>query len=179
MGRHFFSVSALIALSIFAGSNAFAQGGPRKHAREHAQKFMRRGNDVRRSFEHGPQRALHLSPDERQTFQRNAERWLKMDPQQRNVLRERERVRREQMKNEAEAVLRESGLRLENGARTQFEERYLQERLRIERSIRQETEAKRQQQLPQLKERLKSEFQQHESSPAQTVSPALSVEPKN
>jgi hypothetical protein len=173
--RHFFFVSALVALSIFATNAALAQGGPHKNqrSRNNPNKVMRRGHD----FQRGPERALHLSPEERQTFRRNAERWLQMDPHQRDVLRERERVRRQQMKTEAEAVLRESGLRLENGARAQFEERYLQERRRIEQSLRQETEAKRQQQLPQLKERLKSEFLPHEASPAMSASPASSAKP--
>ena len=80
--------------------------------------FNHRGNDFRR----GPQRMLHLSAEEQQTFRRNAERWLQMNPQQRNVLRERDRILRQRMKSEAE-LLRDSGLRLDNGAREQFEER--------------------------------------------------------
>ena len=82
-----------------------------------------------------------------------------MNPEQRNILREREKVRRQQMKSEAETVLRDSGIRVDPKARDQFESRYFQERKRIERDLRQEVEAKRQQQLNDLKERLKHEFQ--------------------
>jgi hypothetical protein len=97
-----------------------------------------------------------------------------MSPEQQKLMRERETQRRQQLKNEADAALRQSGLRLDDSARDQFEARYLQERRKIERDLRQETEAKRQQQLPQLNERLKSEFQPHQGSPAASVSPTTS-----
>jgi hypothetical protein len=108
---------------------------------------------------------MQLSPEERQAFKRNAERWLQMSPEQQKVMREREQVRRAKLKSEADAALTQSGLRLDQGARDQYEARYLQERRRIERQLRQEIEAKRQEQLPQLNERLKSEFQPHQASP--------------
>lgn len=92
-----------------------------------------------------------------------------MNPEQRNILREREKVRRQQMKNEAEAALRDAGIRVDPNARDQFESRYFQERKRIERDLRQEVEAKRQQQLNELKERLKTEFQS--PSPNATIAP--------
>lgn len=130
--------------------------GPPTNARERAERFQR----------------YQLSPEERQVFQRNAERWLRMSPEQQMMLRERERVRRQQMKVEADAALRQSGLRLDQNAHDQFEARYLQERRRMERQLRQEAEAKRQQQLSQLNERLKSEFQPQQGSPA--VSPTTS-----
>jgi len=107
----------------------------------------------------GRERFNQLSPEERQAFHRNAERWLRMSPEQQKMLREREQIRRTQMKAEAEVVLRQMGLRLDPAAQGQFESRYMQERRRIERQLRMETEARRQQQLPQLNERLKSEFQ--------------------
>ena len=116
-------------------------------------------------------RLFQLSPEERQTFKRNAERWLQMNPEQRNILRERERVRRQQMKNEAEAALRDSGIRVDPNARDQFESRYFQERKRIEHDLRQEVEAKRQQQLNELKERLKNEFQSPSPNTGATIAP--------
>jgi uncharacterized protein (DUF2132 family) len=85
-----------------------------------------------------------------------------MNPEQQKVLREREQIRRQQMKLEAEAAMRQSGLRLNGSARDQWEARYLQERRRIERALQQEYQIKRQQQLPQLNERLKSEFQSNQ-----------------
>lgn len=162
MGRQFV-VSAAILLSIFATHAALGQG-QRKAARMHRDGINRHNHN----FRSGPARALHLTPEERQIFRKNAERWLQLDPQQRNALRERDRVLRQRMKAEAETVLRDSGLRLDNGAREKFEQRYLQERRRIEHALRQEIEAKRQQELPQLKERLKSEFQSHQPSPSAT-----------
>jgi hypothetical protein len=122
-------------------------------------------------------RLYQLSPEERQAFQRNAERWLKMSPEQQKVLREREQIRRQQLRTEAESAMRQLGLRLDPNARDQFEARYLQERRRIERELREEVEAKRQQELPQLNERLKNEFQSHQGTGASTASPAASGKP--
>jgi len=117
-----------------------------------------------------------MPPEDRQIFRRNAERWMQMGPEERKVLRERERVYRERVKLEVDQALRDSGLRLEGEKRDQFEQRYLQERRRIEHALREETETKRQEQLPALRERLKKEFQ--EPSPQSTSAPAGSTAPK-
>ena len=154
MGRHFIVISATLALSIFAFDRSFAQGPGQN---PHGAKMRRFNNNQLRGSQRD--RLFQLSPEERQTFKRNAERWLQMNPEQRNILREREKVRRQQMKIEAETALRDSGIRVDPNARDQFESRYFQERKRIERDLRQEVEAKRQQQLNELKERLKHEFQ--------------------
>jgi len=74
--------------------------------------------------------------------------------------------------------LRDTGLRLEGEKRAQFEQRYLQERRRIEHSLRQETDSKRQQQLPQLQERLKKEFQEPSPAAGSTSAPSGSSSPK-
>jgi hypothetical protein len=97
-------------------------------------------------------------------------------------LREREQARQQRLKTEAEAAMRQLGLRLDPNAQGQFEARYFQERRRIERELRQETEAKRQQQLPQLNERLKSEFQPKGSGAANanpSVEPSASARPRD
>ena len=176
--RHLIVISATAALSILASDFAFAQRSGKNqkshrggggHGRQHNGQF--RGG--------GHERLRQLSPEERQTFKKNAERWLQMDPQQRQVLRERERIRQQRMKTEAGAVMRELGLRLDPNGQNQFEARYLQERRRIERALRQEYEAKRQQQLlPELNQRLKNEFQPHQSSPGGTSSPGGSGKPR-
>ena len=114
-----------------------------------------------------------MPPEERQIFRKNAERWMQMGPEERKVLREREKAYRERVKVEVDTALHDSGLRLEGEKRDQFEQRYLQERRRIEHALRQETESKRQEQLPVLRERLKKEFQ--EPSPS---GPALPTSPK-
>ena len=111
-----------------------------------------------------------LSPEDREALRRNAERWLQMNPEQQKILREREQIRRQRMQAEAEAAMRQLGLRLDPNAQGQFETRYMQERRQIERQIRQEMEAKRQQQLPQLNQRLKSEFERNGNG--QPVSPS-------
>lgn len=105
-----------------------------------------------------------------------------MNPAQRKVLREREVARQQQLKAEAESAMRQLGLRLDPNAQGQFEARYFQERRRIERELRQEVEAKRQQQLPQLNERLKSEFQQRGGAPGSagpTGEPSAPAKPRN
>ncbi|HET9857963.1 MAG TPA: DUF3106 domain-containing protein [Chthoniobacterales bacterium] len=121
-------------------------------------------------------RWIAMPPEDRQIFRRNAERWMQMGPEERKVLREREKVYRQRVKVEVDSTLRDSGLRLEGEKRDQFEQRYLQERRRIEHELRQETEAKRQEQLPALRERLKKEFQ--EPLPSTTSAPAGSSSPK-
>ena len=93
-------------------------------------------------------------------------------------MRERERVRREQLQREADKALRDAGLRLDQEKRDLFEQRYLQERRRIERELRQEVEAKRHEQLPALQERLKKEFQEPSPAGTSTSAPAASVTPK-
>jgi len=103
---------------------------------------------------------------------------MQMGPQERNLMREREKVHREQLKREAEKALREAGLRLDQQKRDLFEERYLQERRRIERDLRQEVETKRQQQLPVLQERLKKEFQETSPEVTSASTPAVSATPK-
>ncbi len=102
---------------------------------------------------------------------------MKMGPEERKVLREREQAYRARVKLEVDAALRDSGLRLEGEKREQFEQRYLQERRRIEHELRQETEAKRQQQLPALQERLKKEFQEPPANTSPSA-PAASTSPK-
>jgi len=111
---------------------------------------------------------MHSSPADRQMFRRNAERWLKMDAQQQQLLRERERVRQQQIRSEVDTAIRQSGLRLDQKGREQFEMRYRQERRQIERNLREEFESKRQQELPQLNERLKKEFQGNPGNPSAT-----------
>ena len=176
--RHLIVISAAAALSIFASDLALAQGS-RKNQKSHRGGGHGRGQH-NGQFRGGHERLRQLSPEERQTFKKNAERWLQMDPQQRQVLRERERIRQQRMKTEAGAAMRELGLRLDPNAQNQFEARYLQERRRIERSLRQEYEAKRQQQLlPELNQRLKNEFQPHQSSPGGTTSPGGPGKPRH
>lgn len=160
---------------------AFAQG--KSKSRSHPN-FSNHGSQFRngqppqfRGVQPQPQlQRFQLSPEDRQTFQKNAERWLQMSPEERALMRTREQARRERIKSEAEAVLRESGLTLDQKKRDLFQERYLQERQRIDRELRQEYEARRQQQL----ERLKKEFQPPTSLPTApgTSTPVFSTSPK-
>ena len=102
---------------------------------------------------------------------------MQMSPKERNRMRKRERAHRERLKREAEMALRDAGLRLDQEKRDLFEQRYLQERGKIERQLQQESEAKRQQQLPALNERLKKEFQQSVPRAPSTTSPPVSAPP--
>lgn len=124
------------------------------------------------------QRWLAMPPQDRQIFQKNAERWMQMGPEERKIMRAREKVYRAQVSKEVDAALRESGLHLEGEKRVQFEQRYLQERRKIEHSLRQEIESQRQQQLPALQERLKKEFAEPSPAGSSAAAPASSVSPK-
>ena len=101
-----------------------------------------------------------------------------MSPAERNLMREQERLRHERLQRDVDAALRDAGLRLDREKRELFQQRYLQERRKIERELRQETDAKRNQQLPALNDRLKREFQQGLSSSKATAAPSPSVTPK-
>src|SRR4029450_4610600 len=105
------------------------------------------------------ERWMAMPPEARQNFQRNAERWLRMSPAERNVMRQRENLRRETIRRETDAALRESGLKLNPQERAQFESRYIQERRKVERSLRQQIETERQKELPALIQQLKKEVQ--------------------
>jgi len=100
---------------------------------------------------------------------------MQMGPGERNLMRAREKLHREELKRQAEAALHDAGLRLDQEKRDLFEQRYMQERRKMERALRQEIEAKRKQELPVLNDRLKKEFQP--SSPNTRI-PALSASPK-
>jgi hypothetical protein len=96
-----------------------------------------------------------------------------MDPQERQALRELEKAHRAHLKTEADTALRQSGLKLDDKQRAEFEQRYVQERRKLEQALHREFESKRQEVLPQLNERLKKEFQSHQNS----ASPAGSSTP--
>jgi len=124
------------------------------------------------------ERWLAMPPAARQNFRRNAERWMQMSPEERNVMRQRENLRRETIKRETEAAVRDSGLRLSPQERAQFESRYIQERQKVERTLRQQVEAERQQQLPALIQQLKKEFQIDQPAKSPAMKPAGSPNSK-
>jgi len=113
-------------------------------------------------------RWMAMPPEAQQNFRRNAERWMRMSPEERNIMRQRENLRREAIKRETDAALRDSGLRLNPQERAQFESRYVQERRKVEQALRQQIEAERQKELPGMIQQLKKEFQidQPAKSPA-------------
>ena len=99
-----------------------------------------------------------MPAEDRQRFKSNVERWLALPPEERSALREREGIRRERLQREADAAMREMGLQLEAEKRAQFEQRYLEERRRIDRALREELREKRRRELAPVVERLKKEF---------------------
>lgn len=172
MGRQLNIIGAGIALSIVLAQVSFAQGPPSAQGPPAQNHQPRQPHGVL-------DRWRQLPPDERQIFEHNAQRWLRMTPQEQNLLREREKVRRAHLKTEADMILRQSGLQLDQKRRDLFEARYMQERQKMDRQLRQEFEAQRKQQLPALNERLKNEFQSRISPPQRTTStPAVSVAPR-
>ena len=170
MGRKSNLVRIIGTLTIFASICGIAQAQPQDGR---GVEPSRRGPQLKSTRE----RWFSLSPEDRQVFRRNAERWVQMGPQERNLMRQRERAHRDRLKREAETALRDAGLRLDQEKRDLFEQRYLQERRKIERQLRQEVEAERQQKLPALNERLKKEFQESKPRATSTISPAVSATP--
>jgi hypothetical protein len=149
-------IKVIATFSIFASFCALAQAQPqRSGGRQQAAPHSGRPPPVQST----QQRWLSLPPAARQDFRRNAERWMRMGPEERKIMRERENLRRAQIKREAESALRDSGLPLDQEKRSQFESRYIQERRRMEQTLRQQIENERQQQLPALIQQLKREFQ--------------------
>jgi hypothetical protein len=169
VGRKLNVVGLIGVWSILGSSFALAQGKPQSF-RAGRGGWNRHNGQFKGAAR---ERWFQLSPEDRQTFRKNAERWLQMSPDERKLMRDREILRRERIRSEGEAVLRDSGLRLDQAKRDLFQERYLQERRRIDRELRQEYETKRQQQL----ERLKKEFQPPENSPGVSSTPAISTSP--
>jgi hypothetical protein len=148
-------IKVITTLSIFASFCALAQAQPQRSGGQQAAPHVGRPPPTRSTQE----RWLSLPPAARQDFRRNAERWIRMGPEERKIMRERENLRRAQIKREAESALRDSGLPLDQEKRSQFESRYIQERRRMEQTLRQQIENERQQQLPALIQQLKREFQ--------------------
>jgi len=162
----------IVASSVFALFCAAAQAQPQPHRPVgRPSGGPPPGHNIR-------ERLLALPPEARQNFRRNAERWMRMSPEERNVMRQRENLRREAIKRETEAALRESGLRLNPQERAVFESRYIQERRKVEQTLRHQIEAERQQQLPGLIQQLKKEFQIDQPARSSTAKPAESPNPK-
>ena len=177
MGRQFIALSLIGSLSIFLADFAFAQSpGPRPRFFSRPTHQFRSVQPVpHRNIQQLPQR-FQLSPEDQPTCRQNAERWIQMSPDERKLMRDRELLRRERIKTEADAMLRDSGLRLDQSKHDLFQERYLEERRRIDRELRQEYEVRRQQQL----ERLKKEFQPTDIVPSvsSTATPSGSAKPR-
>jgi hypothetical protein len=119
-----------------------------------------------------------MPPEAQQNFRRNAERWLRMSPAEQNVMRERENLRRETIRRETEAAVRDSGLHLSPQERAQFESRYIQERRKVERTLRQQIDAERQKEIPALIQQLKKEFQIDQPTKGPATRPVESPKPK-
>jgi len=147
----------IVALSAFALLCSAAQAQPQSH--RPAGRPPGGPPHGRAQVPNTRERLMAMPPAARQNFQRNAERWLRMSPEERNVMRQRENLRRETIRRETEAAVRDSGLHLNPQERAQFESRYIQERRKVEQTLRQQIETERQQQLPELIRQLKKEFQ--------------------
>ena len=166
MGRQFIALSASIALFLSSSGLVYAQGP------QGTTGARNRGTGREGEFNLRRERFRELSPDDRQRFNQNADRWMQMNAEERKIMRDRENLRRDRLKHEAEAAVRNSGLKLDSEKRELFQSRYIQERTKIEHVMRQELEAKRRQEVPALMERLKKEFQLQQSNPAATQPPA-------
>ena len=101
-----------------------------------------------------------------------------MSPEERNVMRQRENLRREKIRRETDAAVRDSGLQLNPQQRAQFESRYIQERRKVEQTLRQQIESERQKELPALIQELKKEFQIDQPTKAPATKPIESPKSK-
>ena len=174
MGRRYANiVSAIAVLAVVVFGSELANAQP-KGGNAGRMPPPHHGPDFRTTHD----RWMAMPPEDRQAFRRNAERWMQMGPEERMIMREREKIYRQRVQREVDAALRDTGLRLEGEKRAQFEQRYMQERRRIEQSLQQEIDSKRRQQLPALQERLKNEFQEPSPAAASTSAPTGSSSPK-
>src|ERR1043166_4327141 len=165
----------IVASSVFAFFCATAQAQPQSH------RPVRRpgaGPPHGSSVQGTRERWMAMPPAARQNFERNAERWLQMSPEEQNVMRQRENLRRETIKRETEAALRDSGLRLNPQERSQFESRYIQERRKVEQTLRKQIEAERQKEIPALIQQLRKEFKIDQPKKSPDTKPADSPNPK-
>jgi hypothetical protein len=164
--RHFYTLVTGTA-SLLAVGSLMAQQPPTQPLVP--QQMPNRPDRADRAFGPGRERWRNMSPEDRQHFQSNMERWRQLPPEERRELRDRAGWRAQRLKSEAEAAIRASGLQLEAEKQAQFEERYMQERKRIDQSLRKELQEKRQRELAPVVERLKKEFAQPQSSAAPSV----------
>ena len=81
-----------------------------------------------------------------------------MNGEERKAFREQQQWRQLRLKRDAEAAIRDSGLQLEAERRAQFEQRYIEERRRIDQELRRELREKRQRELAPVVEKLKKEL---------------------
>ena len=88
----------------------------------------------------------------------NLHRWQDLSPEERDLLRQRERVRRQQQEKSIDEAYQKSGLQLNEEQRILFRKRYLQERQRLEEQLLKETQEKRQIGNLSIIEQLKKEF---------------------
>jgi hypothetical protein len=105
----------------------------------------------RKSFE-------QLPPDQQQRFMQNLHRWQDLSPEERDLLRQRERIRRQKQEKSIDEAYQKSGLQLNEEQRSIFRKRYLQERQRLEEQLLRETQEKRQTGNIAIIEQLKKEF---------------------
>ena len=167
--RSFHALVATVLLSLLAAP-LWAQvptqsGGP-------AGVGVPRTNFPRGSVGQGNQRWREMSPADKQRFRSNIERWQQLPPDARNDLRAREISRQKLLKREADAAMRDAGLQIAAEKRAQFEQRYLQERRRVEQELRRELQEKRQREMAPVVERLKKEFTEPSVAPTISRSPA-------
>ncbi len=108
-------------------------------------------DSLRRSFE-------QLSSDQQQKFLQNFHKWQDLSSDEKEVLRERERLRRQKQEASIAEAYQKSGLQLNEEQRVQFRKLYLQERRKLEEQLARETQEKRLAGNAAIIEQLKKEF---------------------
>ena len=120
-------------------------------------------------------RLEQLPPEERETFKRNLEVWRGLPPEERQALRN---MAHAHAQVEIDKAMQESGLHLDQDQRELFSLRYKQERRKLERDLQNQAAAERARRMPEIMNRLRSEFGGANGSARPTTSSSTQAKPE-
>lgn len=113
-----------------------------------------------------------MPPERREQFRKNFERWKNMPEEARQALRRAEQQRRRRLRDHADRALNDSKLQLDEQQSEAYKQRYIRERIKIEKALREELEAKRKPLLEELSARLKKDFQSLNAGTDEALAPS-------
>lgn len=174
MARSFLALAALISAVSLAQErppvDPLADATPAPKAPERVPARRAEGpfgpNRPRRPLAEGglvdPQKARealrNMTPEERQNWLRRFREFADLPPERIQELKDRQEVFRRRMREDVDAAIAATGMKLDDEQRRKFTERYAEERRKIEEDLRQQMQALRKPKLDALVEKLKGEF---------------------